>query len=61
MGIPLVCQIAANPREEKNLSSSLEKFTTVDSTFSSTPPYQVATESRVPRCVIFTDDQSSLS
>ena len=42
MGLPLVCQIAANPKEKKNLSSSLEKFTTVGSTFSSTPPYQVA-------------------
>ena len=42
MGIPRVFQIAANPKERKNLSSSLERFTTVDSTFSSTPPYQVA-------------------
>lgn len=42
MGIPRVFQIAANPKEKKNLSSSLERFTTVDSTFLSTPPYQVS-------------------
>ena len=47
MEIPLVCQIAANLKEKKNLSSSLEKFTTVDSTFSSTPSYQVDSETRV--------------
>ena len=48
MGITLVFQIAVNLRAKKNLSSSLAKFTTVDSTFSSTPPYQVgrARESR---------------
>ena len=44
MGIPRVFQIAANPKEKKNLSSSLERFTTVDSTFSSTPLYQVASD-----------------
>ena len=42
MVIPRVFQIAVNPKEKKNRSSSLERFTTVDSTFSSTPPYQVA-------------------
>ena len=56
MGIPAVFQIADSKRK-KNPSSSLEKFTTADSTFLSTPPYQVgrARKSRGadPSCFCF--------